>query len=169
MRHPGWILGALVAGAVLAGVVAVTACDTPTRIPPGGQQVRVVGTGAEVRLNPSSVHAGDVYFVIEGSALFFQHAATVQGEQSGPMTEDALSRLAQNGDTFHTSSGELSPGYAGNVYKYPLAAGKYAFLPVANEERPGYELIARGDLCYRDPRACAAFPTLLMAVLEVLP
>jgi hypothetical protein len=100
------------------------------------------------------VHAGDVYFVLEGSALFFQHSAAVQGEQSGPMTEDALARLAQNGDTIHTSSGELSPGYAGNVYKYTLAAGKYAFLPVANEE---------------SPQACAALPRLSMAVLEVLP
>jgi len=168
MRHPGRILSAMVTGTVLAAGM-VTACDTAMRVPPGGQHVRVVGTGTEVRLDPPTVRAGEVYFVLEVSALFFQHSAAVQGEQSGPMTEDALARLAQNGDTFHTSSGELSPGYAGNVYKFTLAAGKYAFLPVANEDRPGDELMVRGDLCHRDPRACAALPPLSMAVLEVLP
>ena len=168
MRHPGRTQPALIACAVLAaGVLA--GCDTAMRVPPGGQQVRVVGTGTEVRLDPPTVRAGDVYFVLEGSALVFQHAAAVQGEQSGPMSEDALARLAQNGDTFHTSSGELSPGYAGNVHKFTLAAGKYAFLPVADEDRPGDELMVRGDLCYRDPRACGPLPPLSMAGLEVLP
>ena len=66
-------------------------------------------------------------------------------------------------------SEELSPGYAGNVYEYSLAAGRYAFLPVAGGEDPGAELAARGELCYRDSKACAALPPLSMAVLEVLP
>jgi hypothetical protein len=153
------LLAGLVVGCSLSGV----------RVPPGGQQVHVVGTGTEVRLDPPTVHAGDVYLVMDGSALFFQHGAAVQGEQSGPMSEDALARLAQNGDMFHTASTELYPGYAGNVYKYTLAPGKYAFLPVADEERPDGELMDRGDLCYRDPPACAALPPLSMAVLEVLP
>jgi hypothetical protein len=113
------------------------------------------------------VRAGDVYFVLEGSALFFQHSGA-PGE-AGPMSEDDLARLAQNGDTFHTSSGELYPGHAGNVYKFTLAAGKYAFLPVANEERPDGAQMVRAELCYRDPGACAALPPLSMAVLEVLP
>lgn len=168
MQHPGGTLHVLVTGMVLAAGVLV-ACDMTTRIPPGGQQVHVVGTGTEVRLDPPTVRAGDIYFVIEGSALFFQHAAAVQGEQSGPMSEDDLIRLAQNGDTFHTSSAELSPGYAGSVYKITLAAGKYAFLPVANEERPEDELMLRADLCHGDPQACATLPPLSMAVLEVLP
>lgn len=167
MRHPGLTLTAAVAAVLAAGGLA--ACDMATRIPPGAQQVRVVGTGTEVRLNPPTVRAGDVYLVLEGSALFFQHAAAVQGEQSGPMSGDDLTRLAQNGDQFHTMTVELYPGYAGNVYKYALAAGKYAFLPVANEERPGADVEARGELCYRDPQACAALPPLSMAVLEVLP
>jgi hypothetical protein len=168
MRHPGLNRTALVAAAILtAGVV--TACDMATRIPPGGQQVRVVGTGTEVRLDPPTVHAGDVYLVMEGSAIFIRHSAGVQGEQSGPMSEDALARLAQNGDQIHTMTEELYPGYAGNVYRYPLAAGKYAFLPVSDEERPGADVEARGELCYRDARACAALPPMPLAVLEVLP
>ena len=102
MRHPGRTLGVLVTGTVLAAGV-VTACDTATRIPPGAQQVHVVGTGTEVRLDTPTVRAGDIYFVIDGPVLFIQHAAAVQGEQSGPMSEDALARLAQKGDTYHTS------------------------------------------------------------------
>ncbi len=167
MRHPGPTLAAAVAAVLAAGGLA--ACDMATRIPPGGQQVRVVGTGTEVRLDPPTVRAGDVYLVLEGSALFFQHAAAVQGEQSGPMSDDQLTRLAQNGDMYLTMSEELYPGYAGNAYKFTLAAGKYAFLPVGNEERPGADVEARGELCYRDPQACAALTPLSMAVLEVLP
>ena len=168
MQHPGQTLRVLVTGTVLAAGVLV-ACDMATHIPPGGQRVHVVGTDSEVRLDPPSVRAGDVYLVMDGSALFVQHGAAVQGEQSGPMSEDDLARLAQNGDLFHTNSEELYPGYAGNVYKFTLAAGKYAFLPVASEEHPDSELMARADLCYRDPQACAALPRLSMAVLEVLP
>jgi hypothetical protein len=156
-----WAVGA----ACLSLVVA--ACGAS--IPPGAQQVHVVGTHTEVRLDPSTVHAGDVYFVMEGSVLFFQHAAAVQGEQSGPMSEEELTRLAQNGDPFHTSSGVLSPGYAGNFSKFTLRPGKYAFLPVAEGEYPGADLMAREQLCYQDARACAALPPLPMTVLEVLP
>ena len=165
MRHPGRTLSVLVTGTVLAAG-ALVACDTATRIPPGAQQVHVVGTGTEVRLDPPTVRAGDVYLVLEGSALFFQHSGA-PGE-AGPMSEDDVARLAQNGDLrFNTM--ELSPGYAGNDYKFTLAAGKYAFLPVANEERPGADAEARSDLCFRDPAACAALPPLPVAVLEVLP
>jgi hypothetical protein len=168
MRHPGLALTVLIIGAVLAGG-PLAACDVATRVPSGAQQVRVVGTGTEVRLDPPTVRAGDVYLVLKGSALFMQHAAAVQGEQSGPMSDEQLTRLAQNGDQFHTMTEELYPGYAGNAYKFTLAAGKYAFLPVADEERPGADVEARGELCSRDARACAALLPLSMAVLEVLP
>ena len=141
-----------------AGVLA--ACDdhTPMRIPTGAQQVRVVGVGSEVHLDPRTVKAGDVYFVIDGPVVFVQHAAAVQGEQSGPMTDEELSRLAQKGDTFHT----MITGGMGSVAKFTLAAGKYGFMADVVPE-------ARADLCYRDPVACAALPPLPVAVLEVLP
>lgn len=163
-----WLAGVIALVGLVGGLVV--GCNLSDQsVPPGGQQVRVVGTGTEVHLDPPTVHSGDVYFVMVGSALFFQHGAGVQGERSGPMSEDALTRLAQNGDLFHTGSEELYPGYAGNVYKFTLAAGKYAFLPVADEERPDGELMDRAELCARDPRTCAALPPLSMAVLEVLP
>ena len=162
-RRPmsAWAVGAACLSLVLA------ACGAS--LPPGAQQVHVVGTPTEVRLDPSTVHAGDVYFVMEGSALFFQHSAAVQGEQSGPMSEEELAHLAQTGDTFHTSSGVLSPGYGGNFSKFTLLPGKYAFLPVAEGEYPGADLMARSELCMQDARACAALQPLPMTVLEVLP
>ena len=166
MRNPGRTLSVLVTGTVLAAGV-VTACDdhTAMRIPPGAQQVHVVGTGTEVRLDPPTVRAGDIYFVIDGPVLFMQHSAAVQGEQSGPMSEDALARLAQKGDTYLTS---MSAGM-GSVSTFTLAAGKYAFFPLPlNGDYPD-PLMVRSDLCYRDPVACAALPPLPVAVLEVLP
>lgn len=165
--HPGRTLSVLVAGVALVGGVLV-ACDKATHVPPGAQQVHVVGTGTEVRLDPPTVHAGDVYLVIDGSALFFQAQRSAE-ESPGPLAEDELTRIAQSGDTFHTWSTELSPGYAGNVYKYTLAAGKYAFVPVPDENAPGDELMVRADLCYRDPQACAALPPLPIVVLDVVP
>ena len=137
----------------LTGLSSVVLAACGTFIPPGAQQVHVTGTGTEVRLDPSTVHAGDVYFVIDGSALFFE---SMGGPDltPGPMSEDDLTRLAQHGDTFHTSSTELYPGYAGNVYKYSLSPGKYAFVPVPDEN---------------EPDAALTSPPVRVAVLEVLP
>ena len=88
MRNPGRTLSVLVTGTVLAAGV-VTACDdhTAMRIPPGAQQVRVVGTGTEVRLDPPTVRAGDIYFVIDGPVLFMQHSAAVplNGDYPDPL------------------------------------------------------------------------------------
>ncbi len=157
----------LIACAGLAGGV-LAACATGTHVPPGAPQVRVTGTATAVLLDPPTVRAGDVYLVIEGGALFYQHAAARQGDQSGPMSEEQLARLAQNGDQSLTGSTVLYPGYAGNVYKYTLAAGLYAFMPAADGEDPGANVGAREGLCFDDLDACAALP-LPMTVLEVLP
>jgi hypothetical protein len=152
----------LVAGTVLAAST-VAACDdhTPMRIPPGAQQVHVVENGGAVLLNPSTVRAGDVYLVIEGPVSFIQHAAAAEGEQPGSMTDEQLSRLAQKGDTYLT----VIEGGMGSVAKFTLAAGKYAFVADVGTN----PLMARADLCYRDPVTCAALPPLPIAVLEVLP
>ncbi len=168
MRLPGRTLMTLIAGAGLAGG-ALAACATGTHVPPGAQQVRVTGTATAVLLDPPTVRAGDVYLVIEGSALFYQHAAAWQGDQSGPMSQEQLDRLAQNGDQSLTWSTVLYPGYAGNVHKYTLAAGMYAFIPVADSENPEAIVGGREGLCFHDPDACAALPPLPMTVLEVLP
>jgi hypothetical protein len=114
-----------------------------TSIPAGAQQVRVVVTGSEVRLEPATVRAGDIYLVLDtpGSSVGFaqrQHTAT---ETPGPLTDEDLDRLA-HGDTQGTSIGGFddagcSPeqraedrgrmGPCGNVFQVALTSGKYAF------------------------------------------
>lgn len=166
MRHPGHTVSVLVMGAALVAAVLV-ACDdhTAMRIPPDAQQVRVVATGTAVRLDPPTVRAGDVYFVIDGPVAFVQHAASVEGEQSGPLSDDALARLAQKGDTYQTM---ITAGM-GSVSRFTLAAGKYAFIPLPIDGDEPDPVMVRSDLCFRDPRACEALPPLPVAVLEVLP
>ena len=137
----------------LGGLLSLVLAACGTSIPPGAQRVHVAGTGTEVRLDPSTVHAGDAYFVLDGSALFFASAETPDGE-IGPLSEDGLTRLAQAGDTFHTWSTVLSPGYAGNAYKFNLHPGKYAFVPVPDKGEPSAALMT---------------PPVKVAVLEVVP
>jgi hypothetical protein len=71
------------AAAVLAALlmVATVGCG-PTHhpIPVGSQQVHVVITDSEVRLDPTAVSAGDVYLVLDapakGSIVFVEAKAT---------------------------------------------------------------------------------------------
>ena len=103
--------------------------------------------------------------MIDGPVAFVQHAATVQGEQSGPMSEDELARLAQTGDTYHTM---ITAGM-GSVSRFTLAAGNYAFVALPTNGDDPDPMMVRSDLCFRDPAACEALPPLPVAVLEVLP
>jgi len=52
---------------ILVGLLAglLVGCDGSARIPPGAQQVHVVATDTEVRMDPPTVHAGDVYLVLD--------------------------------------------------------------------------------------------------------
>ncbi len=145
-------------------IVAAAGCGRgQATIPAGGQQVHISVTGSEVRLDPTSVRAGDVYVVLDtpGSIVGFaqrQHSAT---ETPGPLSDEDLDRLAR-GDTEGTSIGGFDDigcdagqraedrgqmGYCGNVFKEVLTPGKYAFF-VGDPEGEG-------------PRS--------VAVLEVLP
>jgi hypothetical protein len=135
-------------------------------IPPGAQQVHVVAVGNNVSIDPPSVRAGDVYVVVDGPVIFFEHSAAAQGEPFGPMTDEELARLAQEGDT----SGTVGTSGMASVTKFTLAAGKYAFVPTPNLADGARDpLTARADLCARDAVACAALPPLPMAILWVLP
>ena len=158
--HPGTALTAILAALL---TVSLAGCG-PTHhpIPGGAQQVHVVVTDTEVRLDPSTVSAGDVYLVLdapaEGSIAFVQAKATADATP-GPLTDADIDRLAQ-GDTQGTSIGGMdaggcSPeqnaeargqvGYCGNVLMVTLTPGTYAVLGGTPEDaRP-------------------------MAVLEVLP
>ena len=166
MRVRSWRWAALVAGSIVASMLA--ACSSSTVIPPGAQQVRLVGSHAEVRLDPSAVRAGDVYFVVEGLGALFIQKSGAPGEE-GPFTDAELAHFAQTGDLFHTSIQDLTVGYAGNVRKLTLSAGKYVLVPMAEGEFADADLMARNGLCHEDPEACTALPPLPMTVLEVLP
>lgn len=124
-----------------------------TPIPPGAQVVHVVITGSEVRLEPATVHAGDVYLVLdapaEGSLLFVQHQLAA-GDAPGPLSDEALNQLA-HGNSEATSIGGIDAGgcdaaqnaaarghmgLCGNAMKVVLIAGQYAILADAPELMP---------------------------------
>jgi hypothetical protein len=135
-------------------VAAVAGCGRgQATIPPGGQQVHVTVTGSEVRLDPASVRAGDVYVVLDtpGSSVGFAQQKRSPAETPGPLSDEDLDRLAR-GDTEGTSIGGFDDigcsaeqraedrglmGPCGNVFKETLTPGKYAFfLGVAEGEGP---------------------------------
>lgn len=118
---------------VLAG------CPGPTSVPPGAQQVRVVVTGSEVRLEPATARAGDIYFVIDtpGAEVIWVQRMAMAGGTEGPMSDEDLARLAR-GDTQGMSiTCCLGTGEPyGNVHRVVLSPGKYAFL-ARQPESPG--------------------------------
>jgi len=139
--------------AVLAG------CDGGrTAIPSGAQQVHVVVTGDDARLEPATAHAGDIYVVVEtpGSNVTFTQKKSTAEATPGPLSNDDLARLAL-GDTQGTAMtccfGTGEP--YGNVHKVVLGAGKYLFLTDSPE--------ALAD------RSGGVVPQGSMAVLEVRP
>jgi hypothetical protein len=179
MRLPR--LGPLIAGVgLLASVSFGCVGRGQTPIPPGAQVVHVVATASQVRLDPSRVHAGDVYLVLDepldGSFAFVERKRTAE-ESPGPMGDDDLERLA-HGDTEGTATGRLEAGGCsaaqnaedrgrmgpcGNVFKATVRVGKYAILGpgwTMMETEPSLDPTA-------DPAGFVSPPT--MAVLEVLP
>jgi hypothetical protein len=146
----GRILG--IGRVVLGAVLLVGACSRSTAIPPGAQQVHVAITDAEVRLEPASVHAGDVYLVIdeppEGSLTFVWHSASASATIA-PLSDADIDRL-ERGDVQFTGASGLSAGGCdpsqrredrgrmgpcGNVMKVVLPAGKYAVVGGSPEDR----------------------------------
>jgi hypothetical protein len=113
-------------------------------IPPGAQQVHVAIGESVIRLNPATVHVGDVYLVLDtrlATVLFVQQKDAADAIP-GPLSEARLARLAL-GDTQGTSiEGFADPGcteqqktdavgrlgYCSNVFMVAVSAGKYAFL-----------------------------------------
>ncbi len=162
------IRNAAVALVGLLAVVLVGCGRGQTPIPPGAQVVHIAVTQSEVRLDPGTVRAGDVYLVLDapldGSIVFVQRKRTA-AETPGPLSDDDLARLA-HGDTEGTSIGGMDAGGCdaaqnaedrgqmgpcGNVLKVVLLGGKYAIL---------------GDMPGSNP---PGRPLPSIAVLEVLP
>ncbi len=151
---------------LLLGLVGclLIGCEDLTSIPSGAVQVHITDTESELRLQPATVPAGDIYLVLDGprqSVTFVSRKRTAE-ETPGPMNDDDLDRLA-HGDTEGTSIEGFSvgcsaeqraasrgqTGHCGNVYKLELAPGKYALL--------------------LDPPEGVAAPPGTMVILEVTP
>jgi len=166
---------------LLVGVLAGCGQGQST-VPPGAQLVHLVATESEVRLDAASVRAGDVYLQLDepldGGSFTFVERKSTEEETPGPMTDNDLERLA-HGDTRGTASSAygpscggpqgadrghlVAPGVCGNVWKFVLAAGKYAILGPAwtqQQTEPSVDPTA-------DPAGFIPPPT--MAVLVVLP
>lgn len=156
IEAPGRIGTALTVVALLAGMLV--GCGATTRIPPGAQAVHVTATDTELRLDPSTVRAGDVYLVLESSAESVDFVSRVKdmNDPNGPplpLSDDDIASIKRIGSAQGTQVGVFSVGGYGSVFKIgPLLEGKYAFLIDGNQG---------GD---------AWSPSLLLlAVLEVLP
>ena len=140
-RPAGAIIRLLLVGLL---AISLTGCGRgQTPIPYGAQQVHVQVVGSEVRLDPATVPAGDVYVVLDtprSSVGFAQRLATA-GATPGPLRDEDLERLAR-GDTEGTAIGGFDllgctedqrtedrgrMGPCGNVFKVVLTPGKYAF------------------------------------------
>jgi hypothetical protein len=146
-----------VVAAGLVGLVAMVAAvwGTPLRIPPDAQEVHIVLTESSVQLEPATVHAGDVYFILDTPADPAGHAGFTfvsrgepgqEGADPMPLSDEDVARIAQ-GDYQGTAMG----GGWGDQVRFTLGAGNYVFLIAGSSgEVPGVR------------------PT-SMAVLEVLP
>jgi hypothetical protein len=114
-----------------------------TPVPYGARQVHVQVVGSEVRLDPATVAAGDVYVVLDTprSSVGFAQRQSSAGETPGPLRDEDLARLGR-GDTQGTAIGGFDllgcseeqraedrgqMGPCGNVFKVVLIPGKYAF------------------------------------------
>jgi hypothetical protein len=150
MRRP--LIGATIAAVVLAAFVAgagLTACGSSGAIPADAQVVHVTVTQSEVRLDPASVRAGDVYLVLEGPIP----AAAIVGRERddataagmaftpGPLNDADLARLEQGDWQFtYSAAMEVScnpeqqeamrgrQGQCGNVFKIDVVPGSYAIV-----------------------------------------
>ena len=165
---------------LLAGVLAGCNSRGNAPIPSGAQVVRVVATDSEVRLDPTTVHAGDVYLVLDeplDGAFQFVGRIRTDATRPGPMSDDDLERIA-HGDTEGTSMEGFSVGCdsvqqaesrgqtgpCGNAFgPMVLTEGKYAILG------PAWKIMETEPSV--DPTANPAgfLPPPTMAVLEVLP
>jgi len=119
-------------------------------IPPNAQQVHIIISDSTVNLDPSVVHAGDVYLVLDSPAdgsLMFVQRKTAADEEAEPLSSDDMIRL-DRGDTQGMSisgldaggcdgeqnaAGRGQMGPCGNVMQVTLSPGYYAIVGDAPE------------------------------------
>ncbi|MCJ7832601.1 MAG: hypothetical protein MUP92_04035 [Actinobacteria bacterium] len=113
----------------------------------------LVVNGDTVHLTPTTVHAGDVYLVLDNpmTDVVLVERSDATGETSGPLSDDELDRVIHGDDQYTSRTGGFANSEQhGNVSKLVLAPGKYLF-----------------QVCDAVPGA--RIPPECMAVLEVLP
>ena len=120
---------AVLRGFLLAALIA--ACHSgPIAVPPGGQEVHAAVNGDTLLLTPSTVHAGEVYLVLDNpmTDVVLVERSDATGGTPGPLSDDELDRII-HGDDQHTSqtSGFANSEQHWNVSKLVLAPGKYLF------------------------------------------
>lgn len=138
-----------IAGIVLL-IVTLVGCTTGTAIPPGAQTVNVVASDTAVRVDPTTVHAGNVYLVLAVPQRGVELVSRGGSSARKPLGPDDLVRVAHNVDAEGLALEGLSVSCCGNVFKVALPAGRYAFV-------------------LRDATAGVGRPPESMAVLEVSP
>ncbi len=120
----------LTVGLLALVAVLVSVWGDPPRIASTAQTVHIVVASSEVRLEPATVHAGDVYFVLQGTdaeqaGFAFVHSG--YGSQCcdtpDPLSDDDVDRLAE-GDYQGTA---IEAGW-GEYSTFTLVEGNYAFL-----------------------------------------
>ena len=122
----------------LALLGALGGCETATAIPAGAQQVEVDATGPAVILRPATVHAGDVYLVVDLPENNPQGPSLVLVEGTGgPLTDADLARYTQTGDEQGKAFVIIDNSCCGKVHRETFAAGKYAFVLEAEGLPPG--------------------------------
>jgi len=153
MRRHGFLSWTRIATVVGLVCVLAACARGQTPIPPSAQQVHVSVVGPEVRLQPASAAAGDIYVVLDtpGSSVGFVQRKQTAAETPGPLSTDHLVRLGR-GDTEGTAietfddhgcsaeqraadRGRMGP--CGNVFHIALTPGKYAFFTGSLEGEPG--------------------------------
>lgn len=117
---------------IIAGVIAslAAACVSKLTVPPGAQAVHLTMDDAGIHLDPDTVHAGDVYLVIDtfgAEPVLIQESTGDAGEQA--LSEERL-RAVLRGEAYRIS---ISSGFAsggepyGNVNLLELTPGVHMF------------------------------------------
>jgi hypothetical protein len=129
-------------------MLMLAACEGNSPIPAGAQQVQISVSPTGVQLQPATVHAGDVYLVLDSGQISFVEQKATADATPGPLTDEDIAQIGR-GNTQGTSitgfeAGNCDPqqnasargqlGPCGNVMLVKLQAGNYLVAGAAPEE-----------------------------------
>ena len=135
------VLGMATAGVAVLVAMLVVNWGSPPRIPVGAQKVEIVLTPSGVELEPPTVRAGDVYFIVQRADDTSGHAefefigagyASPAGTTPLPLSDEGVERVTR-GDY----QGTASEGGWGQYSKLILLEGSYVFAAPPQGGQPG--------------------------------